>query len=86
MKTLILGGVLLLAACTTVPVLDANGDPVLDADGEPKTKQVWSNEKAQEAAGGVAAFLPPPFNALAFAAIPVLAMFLPKKKQPEPTP
>lgn len=59
----------LLAGCTTVPVIDANGEPVLNDDGTPKTKQVLNAGKVTEGAAAVAPFLPPPFGQ----ALPLLA-------------
>lgn len=58
-----------LVGCTVVPKLDEQGQPIVDADGIPETDVKFDPEKAQGAAATAAAFLPPPWNAIAAAGL-----------------
>lgn len=58
--------VLALAACSSIPMLDALGQPVLDPEtNEPVMENKLDADKLAEGAGAVGMLLPPPWNLVA---------------------
>ena len=63
-----------VAGCSVVPKLDAQGQPIVGEDGIPETDVKFDPEKAQGAAATAAAFLPPPWGAIAGAGLGAMVL------------